>query len=148
MDELNKKDQVAFSTDVDAADWNSQAEAFSKAVGQLKRIDYVYPIAGIGERVWTPNDPTATSGFVKPDLSVIDIDLTGLMYTVSLALQQFRRQEVGKNGTRGKSEPSTTDLPTLDCSCTDLVYSRLHRKRMRHLLRPQRYRSTLLPNSK
>jgi NAD(P)-dependent dehydrogenase (short-subunit alcohol dehydrogenase family) len=61
----------------------------------------VYPIAGIGERVWTPNSPTMTSGFEKPDLSVIDIDLTGVMYTVSLAVQQFRRQEP-KNGIRGK----------------------------------------------
>ena len=104
MDSLNQKEHVAYCTTLDAADWNSQAEAFAKAVGQFKRIDYVYPIAGIGERVWTPNDPTATSGFVKPDLSVIDIDLSGVLYTISLAVQQFRRQEVGKNGTRGKSE--------------------------------------------
>ena len=42
-----------------------------------------------------------TSGFEKPDLTVIDLDLTGVMYTVSLAVQQFRRQEP-KNGFRGK----------------------------------------------
>ena len=111
-DSLNKlqssgSEQLAWYTTVDTADWNSQAEAFSKAVGQLGRIDYVYPIAGVGERVWTPNDPSA-SGFVKPDLTVIDIDLYGVMYTVSLALQQFRRQEVGKNGTRGKSRSTTS----------------------------------------
>ena len=104
VDSLNKGEHLAWHTTVDAADWNSQAEAFGKAVGQFGRIDYVYPIAGVGERVWTPNDPTATSGFVRPDLTVIDIDLYGVLYTVSLALQQFRRQEVGKNGTRGKSE--------------------------------------------
>lgn len=55
----------------------------------------------MGERVWTPNQPAMTSGFEKPDLTVIDLDLTGVMYTVSLAVQQFRRQEP-KNGFRGK----------------------------------------------
>lgn len=67
------------------------------------RIDYVYPIAGIGEKPWIPNDPSAT-GFVMPNLSAIDIDLTGVLYTVGLAVQQFRRQEPGKNGFRGKSK--------------------------------------------
>jgi len=103
--ELNKgtdsSHHVAFSTTVDAADWNSQAKAFGQAVGQFGRIDYVYPIAGIGERVWCQNDPVST-GFVRPDLTVLDVDLTGVMYTVSLALQQFRRQDVGEYGFRGK----------------------------------------------
>ena len=103
---LPETEQLAWHTTVDTADWNSQAEAFAKVVGQFGRVDYVYPIAGVGERVWTPNDPNATSGFVKPDLTVIDIDLYGVLYTVSLALQQFRRQEVGENGARGKSKSS------------------------------------------
>lgn len=100
--ELNESDsQNAQVTNVDTGDWNSQAEAFGKAVHAFGRIDYVYPIAGIGERVWTPNDPTKSSGFEKPDLTVIDLDLVGVMYTVSLAVQQFRRQEP-KGGFRGK----------------------------------------------
>ena len=107
-DSLNQKHQkehqIAHSATIDTADWNSQAKAFAQAVAQFGRIDYVYPIAGIGERVWTPNDPTQSSGFEKPDLTVLDVDLTGVLYTVSLAVQQFRRQEVGQNGTRGKSE--------------------------------------------
>lgn len=103
MDELNKDSHVANCAHVDVANWNSQAKAFSQAVADFGRIDYVYPIAGIGERPWIPNDPGAT-GFEMPDLSVLDIDLTGVMYTVGLAVQQFRRQEPGKNGFRGKSE--------------------------------------------
>ena len=67
------------------------------------RIDYVYSIAGIGEKVSVPNDPKA-KGFVKPDLSVLDVDLYGFLYTSSLALQQMRRQEEGEDGFRGKSE--------------------------------------------
>lgn len=49
-----------------------------------------------------PNDPSKKSGFVKPDLTVLDADLTGVLYTVALALQQFRRQEPAENGFRGK----------------------------------------------
>jgi len=99
--ELNRSDpHNAQSTAVDVGDWNSQAKAFGQAVHAFGRIDYVYPIAGVGERVWTPNIPDG-SGFEKPDLTIIDLDLTGVLYTVSLAVQQFRRQEV-KGGFRGK----------------------------------------------
>ena len=59
---------------------------------------------GISERKWTPHQEGGGKGFVKPDLSVLDIDLTGVFYTVSLAVQQFRRQEPDQNGFRGKSE--------------------------------------------
>ena len=41
--------------------------------------------------------------FVKPWLNVIDVDLTGVIYTVSLAVQQMRRQDKDSNGFRGKS---------------------------------------------
>ncbi|KIW48655.1 hypothetical protein, variant [Exophiala oligosperma] len=100
-DELNQKGPVAKCAHVDVADWNSQAKAFSQAVADFGRIDYVYPIAGVGERASIINNPSQT-GFEMPDLSVIDIDLTGVLYTVSLAIQQFRKQQPGKNGFRGK----------------------------------------------
>ncbi|KAK5237928.1 hypothetical protein LTR47_001021 [Exophiala xenobiotica] len=101
VDELNKNGQVAKCAHVDVLDWNSQAKAFSQAVADSGRIDYVYPIAGVGERPSIINDPSQT-GFEMPDLTVLDVDLTGVIYTVSLAVQQFRRQEPGKNGFRGK----------------------------------------------
>ncbi|KAK5213460.1 hypothetical protein LTR72_000315 [Exophiala xenobiotica] len=103
VDELNKNGQVAKCAHVDVLDWNSQAKAFSQAVADSGRIDYVYPIAGVGERPSIINDPSQT-GFEMPDLTVLDVDLTGVIYTVSLAVQQFRRQEPGKNGFRGKSK--------------------------------------------
>ncbi|OCT49289.1 hypothetical protein CLCR_05202 [Cladophialophora carrionii] len=103
VNELNKDSQVASCAHVDVANWNSQVKAFSQAVADFGRIDYVYPIAGIGERVSIPNDPSAT-GFEMPDLTVLEVDLTGVLYTVSLAVQQFRRQQPGKNGLRGQSE--------------------------------------------
>lgn len=92
----------AFGVEVNAADWDSQKAAFEKAVKRFGRIDYVFPIAGIGERKIIKNDPTALE-FEKPDLSVIDVDLTGVLYTAFLAIQQFRHQDKDEKGYRGRS---------------------------------------------
>lgn len=102
-EELNKDGQVAWAVEVDVADWDSQRKAFEAAVDEFGRIDYVYPIAGIGERRAFPNRPNSTE-FEKPDLTVMDVDAIGPMYTVALALQHFRRQEPNKYGFRGKSK--------------------------------------------
>ena len=94
----------AISVQFNASDWDSQVDAFQKAVDTFGRIDYVFPIAGIGERKAVKNDPKAVVGFEKPDLSVVDVDLTGVLYTAFLAIQQMRRQEKDSSGYRGKSE--------------------------------------------
>ncbi|RMY83973.1 hypothetical protein D0861_07177 [Hortaea werneckii] len=89
--------------EVDAALWESQTKVFQQALKDLGgRVDLVCPIAGIGERRSIPNDPTSTD-FAKPDLSCLDVDLYGVTYTVSLAVQQMRRQERDEQGFRGKS---------------------------------------------
>lgn len=103
MEELNQSSIVAKAAHVDVANWNSQAKAFSQAVADFGRLDYVYAIAGVGEQTFIPNNPNS-SGFVMPNLTTLDVDLTGVLYTASLAIQQFRRQDPGKNGFRGKSE--------------------------------------------
>ncbi|KAI6865250.1 hypothetical protein KC338_g5174 [Hortaea werneckii] len=91
-----------YAYEVDAASWESQKKAFQQALEDLGgRVDFVCPIAGIGERRSIPNDPTST-GFVKPDLACLDVDLYGVTYTVSLAVQQMRRQERDEEGYRGK----------------------------------------------
>ncbi|KAJ5774831.1 glucose 1-dehydrogenase [Penicillium paradoxum] len=86
---------------VDVSSWDSQAAAFQQALDQFGRVDYVLAGAGIGENQWIP-DNTATSGFEKPQLSVIDVNVTGMLYTVSLAVQHFRRQPLNEHGSRGK----------------------------------------------
>ena len=106
-DSLNKDGLVACCEAVDVVDWNQQAKVFGRAVAKFGRIDYVYPIAGVTEKKWLPNDPHSSTGFEKPDLTTLDVNLNGVMYTVSLALQQFRRQEV-KDGFRGKSQSNVT----------------------------------------
>lgn len=91
---------------VNIGDWDSQLSVFKQALENLDgRIDYVYPIAGVGENMHLPNNPDAQD-FVKPDLKTLDIDLTGFIQTSSLAIQQFRRQEKDEDGLRGKSKPA------------------------------------------
>jgi NAD(P)-dependent dehydrogenase (short-subunit alcohol dehydrogenase family) len=99
----SKVGKGAIAVQVNASDWDSQLAGFQKAVDAFGRIDYVFPIAGIGERKAIKNDPSATS-FEKPDLSVIDVDLTGVLYTAFLAIQQMRRQDKDSQGYRGKSK--------------------------------------------
>ncbi|OAL33228.1 hypothetical protein AYO20_07545 [Fonsecaea nubica] len=104
--ELNETAQVAWTAQVDVTNWDEQVSAFEKAVDTFGRIDYVFPIAGLSERRSFPNRGKDLKGFEKPDLSVIDVNLTGVLYTVSLALQQFRRQDVNKFGFKGKICPA------------------------------------------
>ncbi|VUC32176.1 unnamed protein product, partial [Clonostachys rosea] len=89
---------------VDVASWESQHAAFKQAVKAFGRIDYLYPIAGIGENTWIPPPPPGfpADDFVEPNLSIIDINVKGFLYTVSLAVQQFRKQPKGYHGFRGK----------------------------------------------
>ena len=89
-DELNNdNDYSVWTAEVDVSDWTSQRIAFEQAIEVLGgRIDYVLPIAGIGERRSFPNKPESTE-FERPDLSVINVDEIGVIYTVSLAVQHF-----------------------------------------------------------
>jgi NAD(P)-dependent dehydrogenase (short-subunit alcohol dehydrogenase family) len=61
----------AVPAQVNVASWEEQVSAFSGAVERFGQIDYVYAIAGIGEKRWLPKGITSeTVGFVKPDLEV------------------------------------------------------------------------------
>lgn len=54
---------------VDVSDWNQLVKAFDQAIAAFGKVDYVYPIAGIGERKWMSNNPNS-HGWETPDLSV------------------------------------------------------------------------------
>jgi NAD(P)-dependent dehydrogenase (short-subunit alcohol dehydrogenase family) len=93
--------------------WESQCEAFKSTTEIFgPRIDYVFANAGISQMTAPrQNDPThyaISSKTVEeiadspPDLSVINVNLTGVLYTVYLALAYFRRQEKDNHGWRGK----------------------------------------------
>lgn len=103
VQQLEKGGTKAFAVEFNATDWDSQVGAFQKAVDTFGHLDYVFPIAGIGERKAIKHDPKDMS-WQKPDLTVIDVDLIGVLYTAYLAIQQMRRQEKGSDGMRGRSE--------------------------------------------
>lgn len=94
----------------DTTSWDAQVAAFQEAINWQAsdggRIDFVAPIAGIGERQWVPFSEVTTasdaSDFTKPDLSIVDVDLTGVLYTVALAVQHFRRQQRREDGLLGR----------------------------------------------
>ncbi|CEJ57511.1 hypothetical protein PMG11_06202 [Penicillium brasilianum] len=67
----------------DVTSWEAQAEVFESVYTKQGRIDIVFANAGIAETGFlfqTEGDKP-----VKPDLKTYDVDLTGAMYTVSLA---------------------------------------------------------------
>lgn len=101
-----RSDRSSLAVEVDVSSWESQVEAFTAAVKEFGRIDIVIVNAGIGERVFVPNDGGQGTKFVKPDLTILDVDLNGFMYTAALAIQQMRRQGPDREGFRGKSECS------------------------------------------
>lgn len=107
---LSESGSKAFAVEFNATDWDSQVGAFQKAVDTFGHLDYVFPIAGIGERKAIKNDPN-DKGWQKPDLTVLDVDLVGVMYTAYLAIQQMRRQEKGSDGIRGRSEFASFSIP-------------------------------------
>lgn len=112
-DEINKTysgGQLVWSAQCDVSDWDSQRSAFEQAVEALDgRINYVLPIAGIGERRSFPNKPESTI-FEKPDLKVIEVDEIGVIYTVSLAVQHFRQTKKDRQGDGGRSMSKGTTL--------------------------------------
>lgn len=98
--------ELVLAYQVDVSNWESQRQTFSQAIEDLGRIDFVFPIAGIGEnKSWMPNDDNLAE-FSKPDLTVIDVNLNGVLYTSSLAIQQMRKQNKDGLGFRGKSTSS------------------------------------------
>ncbi|KAG8629395.1 hypothetical protein KVT40_003260 [Elsinoe batatas] len=102
----SQQECIALAVQVDVADWDSQLEAFTSVqpfVGG--RIDYVFAVAGISERPWIPRFGTdrkdLDTSFVKPDLTTLEVDLNGPLYTAALAVQQMRRQKPLEDGFRG-----------------------------------------------
>jgi NAD(P)-dependent dehydrogenase (short-subunit alcohol dehydrogenase family) len=91
---------------VDVSSWESQVAAFEEAIEAAHRLDLVIVNAGVGEKVFVPNDGGKGRGFVKPNLGILEVDLTGFLYTSALAIQQMRRQDVDADGLRGRSRSS------------------------------------------
>ncbi|KAJ5305841.1 hypothetical protein N7508_004856 [Penicillium antarcticum] len=71
----------------DVSSWESQVEVFMKVFDQQGRIDIVFANAGITEKgtLLPERDGDETKGPVKPDLSTLNVNLIGVLYSVKLA---------------------------------------------------------------
>ena len=94
------------AAECDTSSWESQVGAFKSALSLLGgRITFVAPVAGIAERRWIPlskGEGEPADEFAKPDMRVMDVNSTGVLYTVALAVQHFRRQETKPGNIRGR----------------------------------------------
>jgi NAD(P)-dependent dehydrogenase (short-subunit alcohol dehydrogenase family) len=103
---VEKLQQEHLAVRVDVSSWESQVAAFEEAIEASHRLDLVIVNAGVGEKVFVPNDGGKGKGFVKPNLGILEVDLNGFLYTSALAIQQMRRQEIDADGLRGRSKSS------------------------------------------
>ncbi|KAJ3935554.1 MAG: hypothetical protein NXY57DRAFT_989398 [Lentinula lateritia] len=105
--ELNIKagKTVAIARKADSTSWEQQYAAYEAGKELFGRVDYFFANAGIVERPWLPNFDPATAAdrpIIKPDLTTLNIDLIGQLYTAALALQALERQSTNKHGFKGK----------------------------------------------
>ena len=88
----------------DVSSWDSISSCFSQVYSQTGRIDIVMANAGISkEGKLIDDDPSAAPS--KPDLKTIDVNLTGCIYTIKLAIHYMRRNAL-------PSDPSATTNAT------------------------------------
>lgn len=89
------QDKVAFAK-CDTRSWQDQAALFKLAVSQSpsRSLDIVLANAGISgsDPIFNDQSDPTTGEPVEPDLSIVNINLIGYMYTTKLALHYFSRQ--------------------------------------------------------
>lgn len=89
-------DKVAF-VKCDTRVWSDQVNLFKTAIvhSPSHSVDIVLANAGISglDNVFQDNADPTTGEPVEPDLKVLDINLTGMIYTAKLALHYFPRQK-------------------------------------------------------
>lgn len=102
--ELNgRRANSAFFHKTDVTKWADQVSLFKSALSNVKRLDFVFANAGMGESAYLPTGSSVSSpgDWVEPNISTININVIGVLYTTNLAVQVFKAQEkVG--GVRGK----------------------------------------------
>jgi len=77
--------------------WSDQVTLFKTAIARSpsRSVDIVLANAGISglDNMFHDNADPETGDPVEPDLKILDINLTGMMYTAKLALHYFPRQK-------------------------------------------------------
>ncbi|KAJ6008747.1 hypothetical protein N7499_001203 [Penicillium canescens] len=77
----------------DVSSWESQAEVFQKVFAQQGRIDIVFANAGITEKGTLLPEKLGdeNQGPSKPDLSTLNVNLVGVLYSIKLATHYMSR---------------------------------------------------------
>ncbi|KAI2994130.1 hypothetical protein CBS147346_10690 [Aspergillus niger] len=85
----------AMFVEADVSDYKSVFDAFSAVWGRYKRLNFVFANAGIIERQSFYSPPQGDHGGLVPtfDISTINVNLSGVIFTSHVALQFFRRGE-------------------------------------------------------
>ncbi|KAH7087752.1 hypothetical protein FB567DRAFT_470286, partial [Paraphoma chrysanthemicola] len=78
---------------VNVASYDEQAKAFSDTYKKWGRLDFVFANAGILDRAdfCAATDKNSDEPPPKPDTMVVDIDLTGVIWSSYLSLHYFRK---------------------------------------------------------
>lgn len=111
MSDLNQSQQnTAYCARCDVNSWEELTSALTQALNTFDRIDYVFPIAGLTERQVIPRPSEQRNvrkeGFIKPDNTVLETNLMGMVNLIMITVQAFRGQEprAELGGMRGKSK--------------------------------------------
>lgn len=85
----------------DVSSWKNQAEAFKDVYKEFGRIDIVMANAGISEQGGSAMASIEEDEPKEPNLKIMDVDLTGVIYSVKLAIHYMN-----KNPSTGPSRGS------------------------------------------
>ncbi|KAM0431516.1 hypothetical protein ACHAPT_005494 [Fusarium lateritium] len=79
---------------IDVTSWTSLVSFFAGVKEKYGRIDLVFANAGVGEKNTVFEDVLAQDGsLAPPDLTVINVNLTGVIYTTKLGLHYFKAND-------------------------------------------------------
>ena len=117
VDQADAHGTSAIFVQTDVSSWSSLLDLFAETCRSFgtSRIDIVVANAGISQMRGfrtseprhfatsvLPRGPLALDGLPAPDLRVMDVNVTGSLYTAYLALAYFRRQGRDATGMRGR----------------------------------------------
>ncbi|KAJ8696012.1 hypothetical protein PTI98_005914 [Pleurotus ostreatus] len=88
---------LAVATKCDVTNWDDQVQLFELAIATYGAVDIVVPNAGVTEGV--PFDAVKlVDGLpTKPKLTTLDVNLTGVVYSIHLALHYLKLNRVEKD---------------------------------------------------
>jgi NAD(P)-dependent dehydrogenase (short-subunit alcohol dehydrogenase family) len=102
---------------VDVTSWKEQLALFREAQEHYGKIDHVFANAGIAPSSTMLEDDVDENGdLLPPKMNTLDVNLTGYMYTVKLAIHYLKKNLNGGSIVMTASGSSFTRFPGADYS--------------------------------